>query len=91
MKQRSSRQTHATLGDEEDFPQVVQHQPETFTRTTVEQSLVDMQKIEDEISFFQDVIEEIKSLTEYHVLPIAEHITPKILQQFIETAKSLTQ
>ena len=91
MKQRSERQSRTlTLGDDdESLPESSTQMVETSSRATVERSLAEMQRIEDEIAFLQDAIEEIKSLTEYHVLPIAEHLTPETLRQFIETAKTL--
>jgi hypothetical protein len=92
MKQRSERQSRTlTLGDEDESQSESSYLVETSSRTTVERSLAEMQRIEDEIAFLQDAIEEIKSLTEYHVLPIAEHLTPETLRQFIETAKTLTR
>jgi hypothetical protein len=54
----------------------------------IEETFLEMQETEEQLSFCQDVIEEIKNLTEYHVLPIAEHITPDHLEAFLEKVKN---
>lgn len=84
MKERPQQTRLNTITTDDDFFQ--EHSSDTFEhkQDEIEQAIEDMQQIEDEIAFFQDALEEIKSLVEYHVLPIAEHLTTDDLKQFVQ-------
>lgn len=58
------------------------------TQDQFQHALIEMQEFEDEISFCQDIIERIKDLTEYHVLPIAERITLEHIESFLKEVKN---
>jgi hypothetical protein len=36
------------------------------------------------MAFCQDVVEEIKTLTEYHVIPVGEFLSPEMIESFVE-------
>jgi hypothetical protein len=48
-----------------------------------EQLYDEMRQSEEMLAFCQDVVEEIKTLTEYHVIPVAEYLTSDRIESFV--------
>jgi hypothetical protein len=87
MKERPVKKEKPELEDYETFD----NHPTTaeyLENIQDEKMLLAMQETEEHLNFCQDIIEEIKTLTEYHVLPIAEHLTIEHVETFLKKIKN---
>jgi hypothetical protein len=89
MKERPKPKENLEAEDYEIFDNQSSTHTEHFLNTRPDEKLLsDMQEMEEYLNFCQDVIEEIKTLTEYHVLPIAEHLSIEHVEAFLEKIKN---
>ncbi len=70
---------------------------ETIVQTTqsngqinfqMEKTYAEMEQYENKMSFIHSIIEDIRELADYHLLPLAEHLTPEDVEHLLEELKN---
>jgi hypothetical protein len=86
MKERPTKKEKI---ESEDYEYLFDNTTTEYKENRIEEKMfLEMQETEEHLNFCQDVIEEIKALTEYHVLPIAEHLAIEHVESFLEKIKN---
>jgi hypothetical protein len=87
MKDKPQNDKSLKVFNEEDWIDHIDENKQTrdYQLEKEEESLyAQMRKSEEMMAFCQDVVEEIKTLTEYHVIPVGEFLSPEMIESFVE-------
>lgn len=87
MKDRPTKSKLTFHPDEDSFHDTNDTNPDH--ELTQDDVFLEMQRAEDFLVFCNDVVEQIKDFTEYHVLPIAENLDNEHIESFIEIVKNI--
>lgn len=87
MKERPTKSKYIVNLEEDSFNDLNETE-QLSEQQYQDESFMEMQYIEEQLLFYNDVIEQIKTFTEYHVLPIGEYLDSEHIQSFIDEVRN---